>query len=386
MTTKSLLTSALLACGLILSLGAVTTLAAGPGQRPMPVVSVIEVAAQPLTLTTELSGRTAPYLVAEVRPQVGGILQQRLFTEGSEVKQGELLYQIDPATFQAAYASANAVLARAEANLVPTRNKAERYRELVEVKAVSQQEYDDAVAAKLLAEADLAAARAALESARIHLAYTGVKAPISGNIGRSSMTTGALVTANQAQALATIQQLDPIYVDVTQSSSDLLQLKRGIASGVLKGAGDGAATVTLQLEDGTPYPLEGTMKFSEVTVDQTTGSVTLRCLFPNPDGLLLPGMFVRTRIAAGSNDQAILIPQRAVTRDQAGKALVMVVDNEEKVAARPIDVLRTVGDNWLVSSGLAIGDRVIMEGTQKARPGTAVKVIPFAAEAQASNN
>lgn len=349
-----------------------------PGPRPLPEVAVLVIETQPLTLTTELSGRTTPHQVAEVRPQVGGILQKRLFTEGSQVQAGEILYQIDPAVYEAALASSRATLAKAEANLLPARLKAERYRELVASKAVSEQDHDDAVAAHLLAEAEVAAARAAMESARINLAYTRVKAPISGRIGRSAMTTGALVTANQSQPLATIQQLDPIYVDVTQSSSELLQLKRNIANGVLTGTPPQQARVSLRLQDGSAYPLPGTLKFAEVTVDPSTGSVTLRTLFANPDQLLLPGMFVRAVIDEGSNEQAILVPQRGVTRDPSGQAMVMLVDEKEQVTKRTIEVVRSLGDQWLVSQGLQAGDRVILEGFQKAPPGSTVKTVPFA--------
>jgi membrane fusion protein (multidrug efflux system) len=374
---RHLLTAAVLAVALTAAGCGNQVEAVSPAQRALPEVAVLVVEPEALTLTTELSGRTTPHRVAEVRPQVGGILQKRLFTEGSEVQEGEVLYQIDPATYQAAYASARAALAKAEANLMPARLRAERYRGLVSIKAVSQQEHDDAVAAQMLAEAELEAARAALEVARINLDYTSLKAPISGRIGRSTMTTGALVTANQVQALATIQQLDPIYVDVTQSSSDLLQLKRNIANGMLQSAKPEQAQVSLRLEDGSAYPLPGTLKFSEVAVDPSTGSVTLRTIFPNPDQLLLPGMFVRAIIEEGVNEQAILVPQRGVTRNPTGSAMVMIVDAEEKVAARVIKVVRTVGDKWLVSEGLQAGDRVILEGTQKARPGTPVKVVPF---------
>lgn len=353
-----------------------------PGPRPLPEVAVLVIETQPLTLTTELSGRTTPLQVAEVRPQVGGILLKRLFTEGSQVQAGEVLYQIDPAVYEAALASARATLAKAEANLLPARLKAERYQELVASKAVSQQDHDDAVAAHLLAEAEVAAARAAMETARINLAYTSVKAPISGRIGRSTMTTGALVTANQPQPLATIQQLDPIYVDVTQSSSDLLQLKRNITNGVLTGTPPQQARVSLRLEDGSVYPLPGTLKFSEVTVDPSTGSVTLRTLFDNPDQLLLPGMFVRAVIDEGSNEQAILVPQRGVMRDPSGQAMVMLVDEKEQVTKRTIEVVRSLGDQWLVSQGLQAGDRVILEGLQKAPPGSTVKTVPFGAAPQ----
>lgn len=342
-----------------------------------PEVGVMAVAPAPVTLTTELPGRIAPHLLAEVRPQVGGIIQRRLFTEGSEVKAGQVLYQIDPATYQAAYASAKATLARVEGNLVPARLKEERYRELVAVKAVSQQEYDDAGALFKQAAAEVAAAKAAVETARINLAYTRITAPIAGRIGRSAVTPGALVTANQALALATIQQLDPVYVDVTQSSAELLRLKRDLANGAIKADGANQAKVKLLLEDGTPYPLEGSLKFSEVTVDQGTGSITLRALFPNPEQMLLPGMFVRAVVQEGVNAQAILVPQRGVSRNPKGEALVMVVGAEEKVEPRVIRVSRTVGGSWLVTEGLKAGDRVILEGLQKARPGTPVKAVPF---------
>jgi membrane fusion protein, multidrug efflux system len=316
-----------------------------------------------------------------VRPQVGGIIQKRLFIEGSDVKEGDALYQIDPAAYQAAYDSAKASLSRAEANLVPLRLKAGRYAELVKINAVSQQEYDDTSAALKQAEADVAAGRAAVETARINLEYTKVIAPISGRIGRSSVTNGALVTASQPVALATIQQLSPIYVDVVQSSAELLQLKQDLASGVLKNGGAAQASVRLVLEDGSPYPLPGTLKFSEVTVDQSTGSVTLRAVFPNPKHLLLPGMFVRAILDEGFDEHAILVPQRAVTRNPAGNALVMVVNSDEKVEPRVIKVVRIIGENWLVSEGLKSGDRVIMEGIQRTRPGSPVRTVPFDANA-----
>jgi membrane fusion protein (multidrug efflux system) len=352
-------------------------------QSPPPIaeVSVVTLKSQRVMLTTELPGRTSAYLIAEVRPQVGGIIQKRLFTEGSDVKEGEVLYQIDPAVYQATYNSAKAALARAEANLIPIRLKAGRYAELVKINAVSQQDYDDASAALKQAEADVEAGKAAVETARINLAYTKVTAPISGRIGRSSVTNGALVTASQPAALATIQQLSPIYVDVTQSSAELLRLQQNLASGLLKSSSSAQARVRLLLEDGSPYPLPGTLKFSEVTVDQSTGSITLRAIFPNPKHTLLPGMFVRAILEEGVNEHAILVPQRGVTRNPAGNAMVMVVGSEEKVEPRLIKVVRTVGDNWLVSEGLKAGDRVILEGLQKARPGTPVKAVPFGSRA-----
>lgn len=357
--------------------------AAMPPGAP-PEVGVVEVQPQRVTLTTELSGRTSAYLIAEVRPQVSGIIQKRMFTEGADVNAGEVLYQIDPAMYQAAYNSAKAVLARTEANLIPARLKAERYKELITINAVSHQEYDDAVAALKQSEADVEAAKAAVDTARINLAYTKVTAPISGRIGRSSVTDGALVTASQPAALATIQQISSIYVDVTQSSGELLRLKQSLASGVLKSEGAAQTRVKLLLEDGSVYLLPGVLKFSEVTVDQSTGSITLRAIFPNPKQTLLPGMFVRAILEEGVSEHAILIPQRGVTRNPAGNAMVMVIGSEEKSEPRIIKVVRTVGDNWLVSEGLKAGDRVILEGIQRARPGTPVKAVPFGSKADAS--
>ncbi len=342
-----------------------------------PEVGVVTIQPRKVSLTTELAGRTSAYLIAEVRPQVGGIIQKRLFTEGADVKAGDVLYQIDPATYQAAYNSAKAALARVEANLIPARLKCERYKELVKINAVSQQDYDDSSAALKQAEADVEAGKAAVETARINLAYTKVTAPISGRIGRSSVTNGALVTASQSAALATIQQLSTIYVDVTQSSAELLRLKQNLASGLLKSNGTAQTKVKLLLEDGSTYPLPGTLKFSEVTVDQSTGSITLRAIFPNPKQTLLPGMFVRAIVEEGISEQAILVPQRGVTRNPAGDAMVMLVGNEDKVEPRIIKVVRTIGDNWLVSEGVKAGDRVILEGLQKARPGMPVKTVQF---------
>ena len=356
------------------------------GQTPAPPeVGVVVVQPQRVALTTELAGRTSAFFIAEVRPQVGGIIQKRLFTEGTDVKAGELLYQIDPATYQAAYNSAKALLARAEANLVPARLKAGRYEELVKINAVSQQDYDDTKAALKLAEADVEAGNAAVATARINLAYTSVTAPISGRISRSSVTVGALVSASQGAALATIQQLDQVYVDVTQSSAEMLRLKQALASGQLKKAAASQSKVKLILEDGTPYPLEGVLKFSEVTVDQSTGSITLRTVFPNPKHTLLPGMYVRAVLEEGVNDNAILIPQQGVTRNPAGSAMVMVVGNEEKVEPRVIKTERTVGDSWLVNEGLKAGDRVILEGIQRARPGTPVKSVLFRSKTEGTS-
>lgn len=360
----------------LFSLAACSKPAPAPPQAGPPEVGVITVQPQRVAITSELPGRTSAFMIAEVRPQVGGIIQKRLFTEGSDVKAGEVLYQIDPAPFKAALSSAKAALAKAEANVVPIRLREERYRELVKINAVSRQDLDDTSASLKLAEADIQSSKAALETARINLAYTSVTAPVSGRIGRSTVTNGALVTANQPVALATIQQLSTMYVDVTQSSTEMLKLKQNLASGQLKGGAD-QAKVKLLLEDGSSYPLPGILKFSEVTVEQSTGSITLRAIFPNPKQTLLPGMFVRAILEEGVNEQALLVPQRGVTRNPKGEATVMLVGAGEKVEPRTIKVTRTIGGNWLVDDGIKAGDRVILEGLQKARPGTPVKAVPF---------
>ncbi len=350
------------------------------GSKPPPAtpeVGVITVKPQRIAISTELPGRTSASLIAEVRPQVSGIVLKRVFNEGSDVKAGQLLYQIDPAIYQAAFSSAKAAESRAEANLIPARLKEERYRDLVKIKAVSQQDHENSYAALKQAEAEVESARAAVETARINLAYTKVTAPISGRIGKSTVTDGALVTASQSAALATIQQLESMYVDITQSSAELLRLQQNLASGHLTKGGAAQAKVKLLLENGVSYPIEGRLKFSDVTVDPGTGSVTLRSIFPNPKQLLLPGMFVRAVIQEGVKDQAILVPQRGVTRNPAGNAMVMVIGAEDKVEPRVIKAERTIGDSWLVSEGLKEGDRVILEGLQKARPGTLVKAVPF---------
>jgi membrane fusion protein (multidrug efflux system) len=343
----------------------------GPAQ-----VGVVTVQAQPVVITRELSGRTAAFQVAEIRPQVDGIIKQRLFQEGAEVTAGAPLYQIDPATYQASLDSAQASLDRAQATANIARLKAQRYKELVKVSAVSRQDYDDAAATLKQAEADIASAKAALAMAQINLAYARVDAPISGRIGRSTVTQGALVTANQSTALATIQQLDPIYVDVTQSSADLLRLKAEMASGKLTGVDPDKAKVTLILEDGSTYALDGTLKFSEVTVNQSTGAVTLRAEFPNPDQQLLPGMFVRAVIQAGVDETGILVPQQGVTRDPTGNATALVVDSEDMVSVRKLETSHVIGDKWLVTAGLESGDRVIVDGLQHAQPGAKVAPVP----------
>jgi membrane fusion protein (multidrug efflux system) len=324
-----------------------------------------------------LSGRTSANLVAEVRPQVGGIIQKRLFTEGADVKAGQVLFRIDTAPFQAALDNAKAALSRSEANLSAIRLKADRLRELLVDKAVSQQDYDDAAAALKQTEADIQYYKATVEMARINLGYTSVTAPIAGRIGRSNVTEGALVTAYQPAALATIQQLDPMYVDVPQSTTELLRLRRRLEEGGLHQGGEIRNKVRLLLEDDTKYPLEGALQFRDVTVDPTTGSVILRAAFPNPQGVLLPGMFVRAVVEEGVNPKAILVPQQAVARNPKGDPLALVVDAESKVQQRMLTLDRAIGNTWLVTAGLAPGERVIVEGTQKVTPGVSVKAVPF---------
>ncbi len=370
-----------------------------------PEVATVTLQPERVVLTTELPGRTSAYLVAEIRPQVSGLLQKRLFQEGANVKQGELLYQIDPEPYQATYDQAKAALATAqanvataeanvvmaEANLPAIRSRAERLKELVAIRAVGQQNYDDAAAALREAEANLLvrktaveanrtaveANRAAVESARINLSYTPIKAPISGRIGKSNITVGAMVTAYQPVPLSVIQQLDPLYVDVIQASADLLRLRRNLESGNLKQGVESQRRVRLRLEDGTLYPLEGTLQFRDVTVDPTTGSVTLRLVFPNPNQVLLPGMFVRAIVEEGAKEQAILVPQQGVTRDPKGNPIALVVDEGNKVALRVLELDRTMGDRWLVTKGLRPGDRVIVEGTERLRPGVPVRAVPI---------
>ncbi|MFA5149784.1 MAG: efflux RND transporter periplasmic adaptor subunit [Candidatus Omnitrophota bacterium] len=328
-----------------------------------PEVSVVFVRPERVVITTELPGRTVPFLVAEIRPQVSGLIQKRLFTEGSEVKAGQVLYQIDSAPYQAAFD-------KTKANLPALKLRADRYKEALVEKAVSQQEFDDADAALKQAEAEL-------ETARINLDYTKIVSPISGRIGASTVTDGNVVTAYQPAALATVQQLDPIYVDIPQSTSELLRLRRSLEDGRLNSDGTNQNKVKIILGDGTPYPLEGVLQFQDVTVDPTTGSVILRAIFPNPQGFLLPGMFVRAVIIEGINEQAILVPQQGVSRDQKGEAIALIVDAENKVQQRLLTLERVIGDKWLVSSGLHSGDRVIVEGIQKAKPGASVKVVSF---------
>jgi membrane fusion protein (multidrug efflux system) len=328
-----------------------------------PEVAVVTIQTKPVAITTDLTGRTSANLVAEVRPQVSGVIQKRLFTEGSDVRAGQVLFQIDPALYQAA-------LARSEANLTAIQLRTDRLRELLVEKAVSRQDYDDATAALKQTQADI-------QTARINLKYTTITAPISGRIGKSSVTEGALVTAQQPTALATIQKLNPMYVDITQSTGDLLRLRRGLKEGRLSQNEANQKKVQLILEDGTAYPLAGTLQFRDVTVDPTTGSVILRAIFPNPNGVLLPGMFVRAVLQEGVYKKAILIPQQAVSRDPKGNPLTLIVDAKGTVQQRPLMLDRAIGDAWLVSSGLAQGERVIVEGMLKVKPGIPVKAVPF---------
>jgi len=353
------------------ALGALLVLAAcGHKQEaapapPPPLVKVLTLQNQSVSLTTELPGRTVAYRVAEIRPQVSGLIQKRMFTEGSDVKAGQQLYQIDPAPYQAAYESAAAAAAS-------SKSQAERFKPLAEVNAVSKQDYDNAVA-------QAAQAKAAADTARINLVYTKLLSPISGRIGRSSVTEGALVTANQTTALATVQQLDPIYVDVTQPSAVLLRFKRELAAGQLVAASSTEAEVQLTLEDGSSYGLRGKLQFTEVSVDETTGSVTLRALFPNPDKLLLPGMFVHEKLEEGRRNDAMLVPQLAIAHNQKGEPTALVVGPDNKVELRTLATERAIGDKWLVTAGLKAGERVIVEGLQYAKPGSAVKPEELAA-------
>jgi membrane fusion protein, multidrug efflux system len=404
---KMLSPAGLILAGLILSgcESQVTPQNAGPAE-----VATVTLHSERVVLTTELPGRTSAYLVAEIRPQVSGLLQKRLFDEGANIKQGDLLYQIDSTPYEAAYDQAKAALGTAQANvgtaqanvvlaesnLPAIRSRAERLKGLAAIRAVGQQDYDDATAALKQAEANLSVtrtavqaslsavevSRTAMESARINLSYTPIRAPISGRIGRSNITVGAMVTAYQPVPLAVIQQLDPIYVDVTQASVDLLRLRRELESGNLKNDSS-RQRVRLLLEDGTPYPTSGDLQFQDVTVDPTTGSVTLRIVFANPKQVLLPGMFVRAIVEEGANEQALLVPQQGVSRDPKGNPIALVVNAAGKVESRPIVLDRALGNKWLVSKGLAVGDRVIVEGIEKVRPGNPVRAVEFAAPATA---
>ncbi len=349
----------------------------GGAPAALPEVSVVTVEPTTVTLSTELSGRTSAFLIAEIRPRVSGLIQERLFTEGSDVEAGQVLYRIDPTPFQAELNNAEAGLGRAMAQISSVGSKAKRYKSLLESGSLSQQDYDDAAAALNELRAEIKALQAAVDLARINLGYTEITAPISGRIGKSTVTVGAIVTAYQANSLSTIQQMDPIYVDVPQSTTELLRIKNRMTEGQLERDEHDLSKVQLILENGQPYPMEGTLQFSDVTVDQTTGSVTLRAVFPNPDNMLLPGMFVKAVVKEGVDEQALLIPQQGVSRDHQGSPYALVVDQENKIQSHPLVLDRALGDQWLVSSGLAPGDRVVVEGLQRLRPGMEVKAVPY---------
>ncbi|BDG05581.1 efflux RND transporter periplasmic adaptor subunit [Anaeromyxobacter oryzae] len=347
-------------------------------------VGVVTLEPTAVTLTRELPGRTSAFRVAEVRARVNGIVLKRLFTEGADVKEGQRLFLIDPAPYQAALDGARAALARAEANVANAKLLADRNADLLKDNAVSRQEYDNAMAGLKAAEADVAAAHAAEQTARINLGYTTVTSPVSGRIGRSSVTEGAYVQAGQATLLAVVQQLDPVYVDLTQSTAEVLKLRRELESGKLRSAGQGRAKVRLVTEDGHEYGADGALQFADVTVDPSTGSIALRAIFPNPKGELLPGMFVRARLEEGVNPQALLVPQVGVTRDQKGLPIALVVNAEKKVERRQLVTDRAVGDAWLVTGGVKPGEQVIVEGLQKVRPGALVNPVPAGGAKQAA--
>ncbi|KUZ13888.1 hemolysin D [Burkholderia diffusa] len=340
-----------------------------------PEVGVVTVQPQAVPVFSELPGRTSAFLVAQVRARVDGIVLRREFTEGTDVKAGQRLYKIDPAPYIAALNSAKATLAKAQANLVTQNALVARYKVLVAANAVSKQDYDNAVATQGQAAADVAAGKAAVDTAQINLGYTDVVSPITGRVGISQVTPGAYVQASQATLMSTVQQLDPVYVDLTQSSLEGLKLRQDVQSGRLKTSGPGAAKVSLILEDGKTYSEAGKLQFSDVTVDQATGSVTIRAVFPNPGRVLLPGMFVRARIEEGVNENAFLVPQIGVTHDQKGQAIAMVVNANNKVEPRPLKTAGMRGQDWIVEGGLQAGDHVIVQGGEKVRPGATVKSV-----------
>jgi membrane fusion protein (multidrug efflux system) len=358
---------------LLLALGA----CGGSSKQPAPAapqVGYVVMAEQPVTLSNELPGRTSPYETSDVRPQVSGLIEARLFEEGDIVRKGAPLYRIDPAPYRQQVASAKAALDRAQAAIASSAALARRYQELVKINAISHQDAENAETSAAQARADVEAQKAALRNAQIDLGRTIVRAPITGRIGRSAFTTGALVSASQADALTTIQRLDPIYVDIQQSSADLLRLRQQLLAGEV--SRDGKAPVHLQLEDGTTYPLTGSLKFADVSVDPATGSQVIRALFPNPQGLLLPGMYVRAELTEGTRANGLLVPQRAVSRDERGNPVVWVVGAGDKLEQHIITAPRTVGQDWLVTGGLKPGDKVIVEGAQNLQPGTPVKPVP----------
>jgi membrane fusion protein (multidrug efflux system) len=352
------------------------------GQYSMqaPQVTVVTLQAQAVSLTRELPGRTSAYLVAEVRPQVSGIVKQRLFEEGGFVRAGQPLYELDDAPYRAAYNNSKAALQKAQATLDAASITARRDAALIKIDAVSQQDNDNAIAAQRQDEADVVAAQAAVDSAAVNLGYAHIISPITGRIGKSSVTQGALVTQNQTNAMATVQQLDPIYVDVNQSSSEWLQLRQEVQSGRVEANSAGAAA-KIVLENGTTYSHEGRLQFADVTVDPTTGEFLLRAIVPNPDHILMPGMYVRALISEGVMPKGLLAPQQGIARDPKGNATALVVDAENKVEARDVRVARTIGDKWLVEDGLSPGDRLIVEGLQKVHPGVQVQPVEEAASA-----
>lgn len=356
---------------------------ASPAPAAPPAVTVMPVQPQAVPMVTELPGRTAAYQIAELRPQVTGIIKERPFKEGSEVEAGQVLYVIDASTYQADYDSTQAELRRVQTEARLAEIKAARYADLLQQKFISKQAYDEVAAAAHQSRAEVENAAAAARRAKIDVGYAHVKSPIAGRIGRSTVTPGALVTANQVEALATVQQLDPIYVDLTQSSVEMLRLRKAYDSGRLQKSADDTVPVKLLLEDGSAYASEGRMEFSEVSVDQNTGSVTFRAVFPNPDGELLPGMYVRAQLTQGVRDGAMLIPHAALSRDPRGNAQVMVVNGSDEVEVRPVKVAESQDESWVITDGLTAGDRVIVEGLQRARPGT--KVQPQEAGAAAGN-
>ncbi len=369
---KYLVTAAVLLCVIIIAvLGGCSAGDPAP-QAVAPTVTVLTVQPKSQVLTTELAGRTQAFMVAEIRPQVGGIVQQRLFVEGAEVKVGQALYQLDAAPYKAALAQAEATLSKSRATLKSAQTTAKRNAQLVKIDAISQQTFEDSEATLLTASADVQVAQADVDTARINLAYTRISSPVAGRIETSTVTPGALVVANQDTALTTVQQLDPLYVDVTQSTSELLGLKRDLASGVLQANDDGEARISLKLDDGSTYNREGRLTFSGVSVNQSTGTVTLRAVFPNPEHLLLPGMYVRGELEQARDEQAILVPQKAVTRSASGVTSVLVVA-DGKVEQRVLTVDRTVGNQWWVTAGLQAGEQVIVEGGQKVRVGAEVQ-------------
>jgi membrane fusion protein (multidrug efflux system) len=353
---------------------------------PPPVpVGVVTMHTQPVVRTTDLPGRTSAIMQSDVRPQVNGVILKRMFVEGSDVKEGQQLYQIDPAPYQATYDSAVAQLAHAQAALATDNAKAERYKPLAAAQAVSQQDYDDALAAAMEAKADIATAKAAIEAAAINLRYTKVLSPITGTIGASSVTEGALVTDGQTNALATVTTLDPIYVDVNESSITLLRLKQEMAAGQLESQGDGSVKVTLQLEDGSAYTLPGKLEFSQVYVDESTGTVMLRAIFPNPQHLLLPGMYAHAELEEGVNVNAILVPQVAVSRNTHGDATVLVVGKDNKAETRVIQTGPAIGQNWVVNGGLKAGEQVVVDGLLNVQPGATVTPVPEDQKTASSN-